>query len=139
LKAIANRAEHEYHKLNDTVERKLNRLQRQVADEVESRVNTVAACEQKTRDLELLQRRGAKERRQLECDKADLAFQTKVSQNEEARLKIREANLKTQRQNLKQFRSLGQTIIDKAVRQQSEALEASTKVWCGYFFLCVFP
>ena len=138
MKAIANKAEHEYHKLNDTVERKIIRLQRQVAEEVESRVNTEASFEQKTRELELLQRRGAKERRQLEFDKAELGFQSKVSQNEAARLKIREKNLKTQRQNLKQFRSQGQTIIDKAVRQQSEALQSTTKVWCVYLFLCFF-
>jgi hypothetical protein len=138
LKGIANKAEHEYHKLNDTVERKINRLQRQVAEAVECRVNTEASFEKKTLELELFQRRVAKERRQLEFDKAELAFQSKVSQNEAARLKIREENLKTQRQNLKQFRSQGQTIIDKAVRQQSEALESNTKVRCRYLFLCFF-
>ena len=128
LKDIADKAQHEVIKVRQKAERKINQLERRVEDAVESREVIEASYAQKTRDFELLERTGAKERRQLEIDKAALAEQMTVARNEADRLKTRSADLRNQRLNLKLFRRQGQYIIDKAVEEQREATETNTQV-----------
>jgi hypothetical protein len=90
-----------------------------------------AECEQKRNELNFVERNGAKERRQLEIDKASLADQITVSRNNEARLNTRANELRAQRVSLKQFRLQGQINIDKAVVQQISAVKSDTKVVCA--------
>ena len=96
-----------------------------------------AACEQKRIELDFVERSGAKERRQLEIDKASLADQITVSRNNEARLNTRANELRAQRVSLKQFRLQGQINIDKAVVQQISAVKSDTKVVCALDHLSV--
>jgi hypothetical protein len=86
------------------------------------------ACEQRQIELDFVERNGAKERRQLEIDKASLADQITVSRNKEARLNTRANDLRNQRVSLKQFRMQGQINIDKAVVEQIAAVKSDTKV-----------
>ncbi len=132
LKDMANKAQHEVKKVSQIAERKIRQLERRVADEVESRELIEATFAQQARDLEHLERNGAKDRRQLEIDKASLVDQMSAARNEASRLKNRSDDLRNQRLNLKLFRSQGQYIIDKAVEEQREATETNTKVLRPY-------
>jgi hypothetical protein len=119
-------------------ERTIKQLQRQVNDGVQWRVSNEENLESKKRELEELERTGSKARRQLEWDKDKLAEEVVVSRNEANRLAKRAIELRSQRLNLKKFRTQGLKNITKAVAEQRQAVIVQTQVFSRLLFLCFF-
>ncbi len=135
---IAKTAQQHLLKEKQKAERTIKQLQREVNDGVQWRVTNEGSLQQKTRELEQLHRNEAKARRQLEWDKDMLAEQVLVSRNEAERLAKRAEDLRSQRLNLKEFRTQGLNIIHKAVAEQREAVTVHTQVFSRLLFLCFF-
>ena len=138
LTDIAKVAQQDLLQQKQKAERTIKQLQRQVNDGVQWRVSNEENLESKKRELEELERTGSKARRQLEWDKDKLAEEVIVSRNEANRLAKRAIELRSQRLNLKKFRTQGLKNINKAVAEQKQAVLVQTQVFSRLLFLCFF-
>ena len=117
-------------------DRQCNNLQVQVLQLHEAKDIREAELMDKVRELEGIQKKHEKEKRQFGLDKESLEQQMHVCRGESRRLELRKEDIRQQRLKYKSLIHTGRKRIKLAVEKQTNAVEDTTTVsrWLDSFF-----